>query len=214
MEKLEFWTRRRFAQLLLTAAIATPLAARAAPGRDALLKDDVLPDLWIGNPDAKISIIEYASVSCPHCAAFHLGAYKELKEKYIDTGKVRFVLREFPSDPLAMAGFMLARCENDALKRADMLNLLFTEQRIWLDPVNGDAVATLSNLVRRQGMSHQQFESCLRRQDVYEKIIHMRTHAVDVFGVDSTPTFFINAEKLVGNHPIEAFDRVIEGMGK
>jgi protein-disulfide isomerase len=203
---------------LLLAFAAGPLAGasvlRAAPGREELLNDETLPDLWIGNPDAKVSIIEYASVSCSHCAEFHLGTYKALKQKYIDTGKVRFVLREFPSDPLAMAGFMLARCDGDAEKRAAMLELLFTEQRIWLDPPNGDAVGTLSNLVRRQGLSHGDFETCLRRMDVYEKIVRMRTHAVDRFGVDSTPTFFVNGEKLVGNHPLQAFEAIIEPMLK
>ncbi len=202
-------TRR---SLIAATVFAAALPLRAAPGKEDLLRVEDLPDLWIGNPDAKISIIEYASVSCPHCAAFHAGAYKALKEKYIDTGKVRFVLREFPSDPMAMAGFMLARCDPNAEKRAAMLDLLFTEQRIWLDPPNGDAVGTLSGLVRRQGMSHGDFESCLRRQDIYEKIIKMRTYAVDKFGVDSTPTFFINGEKLVGNHPIQAFETIIEPM--
>ena len=120
-------TRR---SLIAATVFAAALPLRAAPGKEDLLRVEDLPDLWIGNPDAKISIIEYASVSCPHCAAFHAGAYKALKEKYIDTGKVRFVLREFPSDPMAMAGFMLARCDPNAEKRAAMLDLLFTEQRI------------------------------------------------------------------------------------
>lgn len=210
MRKYDGLTRRSL--LAFAATVAGAAALSAAPGREDLLVVEDLPDLWVGNPDAKVSIIEYASVSCPHCAAFHMTTFKALKEKYIDSGKVRFVLREFPSDPMAMAGFMLARCDGSAEKRNAMLDLLFAEQRIWLDPPGGDAVGTLSSLVRRQGLSHGEFETCLRRQELYEKIIRMRTHAVDKFGVDSTPTFFINGEKLVGNHPLPAFEQIIEPM--
>ena len=208
--KATMQSRRLF---LAGSALLATWPAFAAPG-EALLKDDILPDLWIGNPDAKISMIEYASVSCPHCAAFHLTAYKQLKEKYIDTGKVRFVLREFPSDPLAMAGFMLARCDNNALNRAAMLDLLFAEQHVWTNPPNGDAVGTLSALVRKVGMSHGTFETCLRKQDVYEKILKQREHGAEKLGVDSTPTFFVNGEKIVGNQPFEVYETVIEALLK
>lgn len=204
-------SRRALLGVALGPALFAPIA-RAAPGREDLPLLQDLPDLWMGNQEARISIIEYASVSCPHCAAFHLGTFKALKEKYIDTGKVRFALREFPSDPLAMAGFMLARCDGGAEKRNAVLDLLFAEQRLWLDPPGGDAVGTLSGLVRRLGFSHGAFESCLRRIDLYEKIVRMREHAVDRFGVDSTPTFFINGERLVGNQPLEAFERIMAPM--
>lgn len=203
-------SRRAFASGLAASACALP--ALAAPGREELMQDETLPDLWLGSPDAPVTMIEYASVSCPHCAAFHATTFKLIKEKYIDTGKLRFVLREFPFDPLAMAGFMLARCDNDPQKRAAMLDLLFAQQNVWINPANGDAVGTLSNLVRSKGMSHAEFESCLRKMDVYEKIIRMRDHAVEKFGVASTPTFFINGEKVVGNYPTDTFVRMIEGM--
>ena len=115
------FTRRALAALML--ALAIPFAAQSARAADPL------PDVVMGNPDAKVEIVEYASMTCPHCANFHKTTFQELKKEYIDTGKVKFVLREFPFDPLAAAVFMLARCSED--KYYDVIDLFFENQSQW-----------------------------------------------------------------------------------
>lgn len=203
--------RRSFLVHAMMAGLVFPV--HAAPALGNLLGEEALPDLWVGNPDAKVTVIEYASLSCPHCAAFHNGAYRDLKSKYIDTGRVRFVLREFPLDPLAMAGFILARCGGDREKRASMVDLFFSRQRFWL--VQGqEALARMAELVKQEGMSEAEFAGCLKRQDLYDNILRVREDAEKKFGVDSTPTFFVNGEKIVGNVPLSAFENIIEPLLK
>ncbi len=159
-----------------------------------LLAPQALPDLWQGKEDAPVTIIEYASMTCPHCAHFHAETYPALKSKYIDTGKVRFVLREFPFDPLAVAGFMVARCLGD--KRDAMVELLFAQQKNWAysdKPLQG-----LASLTKQAGMSQQSFEACLQDKTMYDNV-NAVTEAGKKFGVDATPTFFINGKKVSGD---------------
>ena len=159
-----------------------------------LLAPQALPDLWQGKEDAPVTIIEYASMTCPHCAHFHAETYPALKSKYIDTGKVRFVLREFPFDPLAVAGFMVARCLGD--KRDAMVDLLFAQQKNWAysdKPLQG-----LASLTKQAGMSQQSFEACLQDKAMYDNV-NAVTEAGKKFGVDATPTFFINGKKVSGD---------------
>ena len=152
---------------------ATALAASTAlGGGHAFAQSPVgvagpLGDVWMGNPDAKVSVIEYASLTCGHCANFHKDTWPALKAKYIDTGKVRFVLREFPLDPLAMAGFMLARCNGND-KYNPMVDLLFAQQRNWA--FTDKPVDALSALVKQAGFTQESFEACLKRQDLYDAI--------------------------------------------
>ena len=128
-------TRRYALAALATAAAAVPalpaFAQRGQPvAQEELAQAGPLGDVWLGPADAKVTIIEYASVTCSHCATFHEKTYPELKKRYIDTGKVRFALREFPLDPLATAGFMLARCQGND-KYYPITDLLFSRQRAW-----------------------------------------------------------------------------------
>ena len=139
-------------------------------------------------------------MTCPHCAAFHAQTFPALKAQYIDTGKVRFSLREFPFDPLATAGFMLARCAGPN-KREPMIDLLFAQQKNWAftdKPFQG-----LSNLIKQTGMSQETFESCLKDQGLYDKVNAVRDAGAQKFGVDATPTFFINGKKASGEMSIE-----------
>ena len=187
-------SRRGFVLALALFPALVSRRAQAAAGPEGLMRDDVLPDLWIGNPDAKISIIEYASMTCSHCAAFHNGTFKELKTKYIDTGKARFTVREFPFDPLAMAGFMLARCQGPE-KREAMIELLFAQQTAW---VNDKPLEGLTKLTRQAGMGEAAFKACLDDKKLYEDIGQIRDRGQQKFSVTSTPTFFINGAKLQG----------------
>ncbi len=190
--------------LSLAGAALQPAFAQA-PGAasyplEALLAEAALPDDWLGSKDAPVTIIEYASMTCPHCAAFHAQTFPALKAQYIDTGKVRFSLREFPFDPLATAGFMLARCAGPN-KREPMIDLLFAQQKNWAftdKPFQG-----LSNLIKQTGMSQETFESCLKDQGLYDKVNAVRDAGAQKFGVDATPTFFINGKKASGEMSIE-----------
>ena len=190
--------------LSLAGSLNAPAFAQA-PGAssyplEALLAEAALPDDWLGSKDAPVTVIEYASMTCPHCAAFHAQTFPALKAQYIDTGKVRFSLREFPFDPLATAGFMLARCAGPN-KREAMIELLFAQQKNWAftdKPFQG-----LSTLIKQTGMSQETFESCLKDQALYDKVNAVRDVGANKFGVDATPTFFINGKKASGEMSIE-----------
>jgi Protein-disulfide isomerase len=174
------------------------------------MKPGELPELVLGNNDAPVTIVEYASMTCPHCANFHTRVLPELKKKYIDTGKVRLVFREFPLDNLAAAGAMLARCSGD--KAFDMLEILFHKQEEWV--VRNDPVSKLFDMAKQAGFTKESFEKCLTDDDLLKKVEAVRTRANEKFGVNSTPTFFINGKRLSGGGSIADFDRALEPLLK
>lgn len=203
-------TRRRVLEMAgtgLALAVAglpsSALAQNASVSKEALVKEGPLPDLWMGSKDAPVTIVEYASTTCSHCAAFHTGTFKELKTKYIETGKVRFVLREFPLNAVDMGAYMLARCSGD--KRDAVVELLFAQQKNW---ANDKPLAGLSQLMRQTGMSQERFEACLKDQDLYNKLTETRDLAAQQFGVSSTPTFFVNGVRLVGAVSLAEMEKV------
>jgi protein-disulfide isomerase len=176
-----------------------------------LMAADALPDIWIGSKDAPVTIIEYASMTCPHCAHFATETFPELKKTYLDTGKARYTLREFPFDPLATAAFMLARCQGDD-KREAVVDLLFAQQQNWAfkeKPLEG-LIATM----RQTGMSQQAFEACLKDKALYDKVNAVRDRAAKEFKVDSTPTFFINGKRVNGARSPADFAKIIDPMLK
>ncbi|GEP02421.1 DsbA family protein [Methylobacterium oxalidis] len=176
----------------------------------ALMQPGPLGDVWLGPKDAKVTIIEYASMTCSHCAAFHRLTWPALKERYIDTGKVRFTLREFPLDPLATAAFMLARCDGDA-KYYPITDLLFDQQQNWAFVQKPQSpVDALEGLLRQAGINKEKFEACLKDQKLYAGVNAVKQRGLDVFKVDSTPTFFINGERYKGEMTIEGMEKVIK----
>jgi protein-disulfide isomerase len=195
-------------------ALAAP-AAVAAPTvmvpLDQLMSIGPLPDIAQGSPSAAITIIEYASMTCSHCAAFHESTWPELKSKYIDSGRAKFILREFPLDPLATAGFMLARCAGPD-KRNLFVDQLFAQQKSWA--FVDRPVEPLLALVKTLGMTQTDFETCLRNQDLYEQVSQSRERAAEAFNIDSTPTFFVNGRKMTGELAIADFDKLLEPMVK
>ena len=207
-------TRRdalKFSGLALGAGLVLPYLSRGAQAQNAetaaLLQPGPLGDVWLGPPDAKCTIIEYASMTCSHCAAFHRNTWPVLKERYIDTGKVRFTLREFPLDPLATAAFMLARCEGES-KYYPITDLLFDQQAGWaFTPKPVDA---LEQMLRQAGYSKQTFETCLKDQKVYAAVNAVKQRGLDVFKVDSTPTFFFNGQRVPGAISIDELEKTVE----
>ena len=162
-----------------------------------------LPDIVQGSPTAPITIIEYASMTCTHCAAFHDNVWPELKAKYLDAGRAKFILREFPLDPLATAAFMLARCAG-VDKRNSLVDILYTQQKTWA--FVDKPIEPLLALVKQVGLSQTDFETCLRNQDLYEQVNQSRERAAEAFNIDSTPTFFVNGRKMTGEFAISDFD--------
>ncbi|MBB3903138.1 DsbA family protein [Methylobacterium brachythecii] len=176
----------------------------------ALMEAGPLGDVWLGPADAKVTIIEYASMTCPHCAHFHKTTLPVLKERYIDTGKVRFTLREFPLDPRATAGFMLARCDGNE-KYYPITDLLFDQQEAWAfvrPPEN--PLDALEKLLRQAGFNKEKLDSCLGNKQTFAGINAVKTRALDVLKVESTPTFFINGQKFAGAMTIEDMEKVIK----
>jgi protein-disulfide isomerase len=211
-------TRRQFAVAVGAASLAgafavsgvsTAAAQAAGPTVDQLMAPGALPDLWLGDAKAPITIIEYASMTCGHCATFHNVTFPELKKKYIDTGKARFVLREFPLDPLAAAAFMLARCSGDD-KREAVVHLLFGQQKGWIG--SDKPVDALAGLMKQTGMSQEKFEACLKDADLYAKVNQVRDRAGKDYKVDSTPTFFINGKRFNGDMTPEQIDKALEPL--
>lgn len=207
-------TRRKALQLIGSAAgTAFLLANFPALAQNASAQDlavvGPLGDVALGSPDAKVTIVEYASLTCSHCAAFHHGTYPELKKRYIDTGKVRYILREFPLDPLATAGFMLARCDGDA-KYFPIVDLLFTQQRNWA--FTDKPLDALRQMMRQAGFSQEKFDSCLKDQKLYDAVNAVRNRGSDTLKVDSTPTFFINGQRHAGNMSIDELETIIKPM--
>jgi len=173
------------------------------PDVSALMAPGPLPDIVIGSADAPTTIVEYASMTCPHCAQFQTEVFPELKTKYIDAGKVKYMLREFPLDNLAAAAFMLARCAGDD-RYYPMVDAMFSTQESWAVP-GADGKERLLQIARQAGMSKEQFDKCLDDQDLFKKIVETRSIAHDKFQVDSTPTFFINGKRLKGDHQLTDF---------
>ncbi|KAA2236214.1 DsbA family protein [Salinarimonas soli] len=166
-----------------------------------------LGDMALGPETAKVTIIEYASLTCSHCAAFHKETWPELKKRFVDTGKVRFILREFPLDPLALAAFMLARCE--PAKTWAMVDLFFEQQRTWA--FSEKPLDALQQMTRQAGFSQEKFESCLKDQKIYDAVNDVKNRG-ERLGINSTPTFFVNGKKYSGNMPIAEFEKIINPL--
>jgi protein-disulfide isomerase len=217
-------SRREFFEILAAAGLTiagiagvlggtskSVLAQGATVPMDQLMAVGALPDIALGKSDAPVTIVEYASMTCTHCAAFHATTFPILKNKYVDKGKVRFILREFPLDPLATAGFMLARCAGPE-KRNAMIDLLFAQQKNWA--FTDKPIEALANLVKQTGMSQESFESCLKDQGLYDKVNEVRDRGAEKFGVNATPTFFINSKKQNGEITPEELDQLLDPLLK
>lgn len=204
--------RRRSALLglagLLAAAALPAVAEGTSVSTTELMAPEALPDVVVGKADAPVTMIEYASMTCTHCEHFHATVYPTLKTNYIDTGKVKFILREFPLDPLATAGFMLARCEGD--KRTAVVDLLFDKQKDWA--FVDKPLEALMELLKQTGMSKEAFDACLKNQKLYDNVMAMRDRGSEVFHVTATPTFFVNGEKVTGEMTPQSLSKILDPL--
>jgi protein-disulfide isomerase len=188
--------------------LTTPAKADDKPSAADLAQAGPDGDVVLGSDKAPVTVIEYSSMTCPHCAHFSTTTFPELKQRYIDTGKVRFVMREFPLDALAASGFMLARCAgNDNDKYMAIVETLFAKQSDW---IVREPLASLKSIAKQFGFTEESFNQCLANQKLLEDIQGVRDHAVKKLGVSSTPTFFINGKKLVGDVSLDRMAKEID----
>lgn len=179
--------------------------------QDELMKAGPLPDLAMGNANAPVTIVEYASMTCSHCANFHTKILPVLKEKYIDTGKVRLVFREFPLDERAALASMMARCAGGD-RALPLISMLFSKQDEWAQ-AKADFLPKIFKLGQQVGMTKQTFDECRQNEKLIKDIIAVRDRANTGFGVNQTPTFFINGKKMDGGS-IEDFDKALAPLVK
>lgn len=194
------------------------LPARAEGAQEAerdvnmaeVLKAGTLAEMALGKDDAPISIVEYFSMTCSHCANFHNKTFEALKTKYIDTGKVRFVAREFPFDPRAAAAFMLARCAPKE-QYFPFVSMLFKQQASWATAQDGRAA--LLQMSRLAGFSEETFNACLTNQKLLDDVNAVRERGAKDFGINSTPTFIINGKVYTGDMSIDQMSAILDKLG-
>jgi protein-disulfide isomerase len=209
--------RRHFIQGLVVAGAvgfgASRARAQSTIDIDKLLAGAKVPDLELGSKDAKVTMIEFASLSCPACAAFHKNALPTLKEKYIDTGKVRLLMRDHPLNDPAFAASLLSRCSGDNDKAVRLQGVLFEKQSEWLG--GRDILDRLYDIGKQAGFNREKFEACISDQAKYEKLLEQRNHSSDAYAIRGTPSFFIDGQRFTGDFTDpEAFAKMIDPLLK
>lgn len=184
-------------------------APQPARNAGALETPNPMGEIVLGRADAPVTIVEYSSLTCPHCGAFHRDTLPKLKKQYIDSGQVKIYFRPFPFDPYATAGAMLAQCVAPAAQ-VNFLDVLFKRQMQWIQ--SEKPMDELQKLARQAGLSESDFVVCLKDESKLESIRQMQSAAAEELGVRSTPTFFINGEKLEGNRGLDEFDKRIKPL--
>jgi protein-disulfide isomerase len=182
-----------------------------------VLKPGALPDMALGEANAPVTIVEYMSTTCPHCAAFHNNTFDAIKTKYVDSGKVRFVVREFPFDPRAAAAFMLARCNpqdttklTEAAQYFPMISMLMKQQEVWAAAQDGrEALLQMSKLA---GFTQESFQACLTNQKLLDDVNAVRERGAKEFGVAATPTFLINGKRYSGDMSVDTMSALIDSL--
>lgn len=188
----------------VTAATQTPEPA-AAPAAAGTFTGEII----IGKADAPVTMIEYASMTCPHCANFHTKVFPALKRKYIDTGKLKLAFREFPLDGVALRASMLARCGGEA-KVAPFLEILFTQQMDWA--AASDPIAALNRIAKLGGMSQATFDACLADEALMKQLVQSRQDGVEKYNIQGTPSFIIDGKTHDGDMEIEDFDKLLQPL--
>lgn len=188
-----------FGALLLTAAFA----ASAKP----LATAEALKERTLGDPNAPVTIIEYSSLGCPHCAKFHKETLPEVKKNYIDTGKAKLIYRDFPLGGAAYAAAMMARCAPPA-RYFQFLDVLFKNQESWAS--SKDPSPALARIGKLGGMSQADFDACVKNEALFQGIRNVQLEGKEKFGVNATPTFIVNGEKISGARSYEEFRKILD----
>lgn len=194
---------------------AAPSEAKPEPTENAEKRDMPAPadPAWriIGAADAPVTIIEYASMTCPHCAHFHNDVLPVLRSSYIDTGKVRLIFRDYPLDRLALAASMVARCAPED-KSLEVTSRLFETQPTWAGAEQ--PIAAIAEVVAPLGLDRAAVEACVQNEDVAKPVLEQAIYGQENFEIRSTPTFILNGEVMVGALSPEAFAQKIDAALK
>lgn len=195
---------------LMAFALVAGVTAAASPAF-AVEAPQVKPDdRVLGKADAPITIFEFFSLTCPHCADFEEHSYPKLKAEWVDTGKAKIVYRDYPLDQNALKAAMVARCAPPD-RYAAFVEVLFKQQLVW--GVQKDPTDALKKIAALGGIGADQFDKCINDQDLSKQIVAEEYEAQQKYGVDSTPTFFINGKKTVGALPYDDFVKELNGTG-
>ncbi len=187
----------------------TPVAAAAAPDKAGLMS--VQPtDHVLGNANAPITVIEYASFTCPHCAHFSTEILPEVKKKWIDTGKVKLVYRDFPLDQVAAKAAQIAECAAGD-RYFGVIDLIFANQQAWA--AGKDPIGELAKPLRIAGLGENEIKACLAN-DAKANAVIADYRGGETLGVNSTPTLFINGEMYKGSRSVEDLDSVFSKLAK
>jgi protein-disulfide isomerase len=166
-------------------------------------------EIYLGNKDAKVTVIEYASMTCIHCANFHKDIYPKIKENYIDTNKIKFIYRDFPLDKQALFGSVLAKCAPKE-KYFDFVKLILSTQKKWV--TSDDAfIDKLKNIGKLAGLTESKINNCFKDEQIVDSIINTRTFAERKYNINSTPSFIINNKKY-SDMSYENFEKIIENL--
>jgi protein-disulfide isomerase len=208
------FTRRAFtAALTMTGSALALSGAARAQSAEQVSKPGALPDMALGPKDASVTVIEYASMTCPHCAAFAKEVFSRIKSDYIDTGKLRYIFREFPLDEVALGASALARCvaKDDAEKYFTTVDTLFRQQ----NDLASDALGTINRVGKQAGFSEQMVKACVEDDPAIQKaIMDGRTYAYDTLKVSGTPFFFVNGKPLMAPPSFEEFQKLVNPLLK
>lgn len=185
-----------------------PAAGKVDPAK-LLAASGNLKDMVLGKADAPVTIVEYASMTCPHCAHFSNTTLPMIKEKYLDTGKAKLILREFPFDPRAAAAFMLARCAPED-RYYPLVEVLFKQQEQWAGAANAEE--PLLQISKLAGFTQESFKACLTNQKLLDDVNAVRERGANEFGVNATPTFFINGARYSGALSVDEMSAIIDSL--
>lgn len=195
---------RRISVFFTGLLLAFSATAFAAP----ISVEDAIAERVLGDPNAPVTIIEYASLTCGHCANFHSQTLPELKRKYIETGKVKLIVRDFPFDAVSARAAMVARCVDPNLY-FKFMDALFQKQSQWARADEQQSLQALAAIAKVGGLGEEDFNACVTNEAILDGILQRRLEAVQKFEVQATPTFIIHDDKIEGAMPIETFDDVI-----
>lgn len=194
--------------IVINPAVAAPIEAKGSVELSKLLAPGKEKDMSEGSETAPVTIVEYASVTCSHCADFYINTLPAIREKYIKTGKVRLIFREFAFEPRATAGFMLARCLPED-RYFPFVQVLFEKQAEWA--FVQDSLPPLRHLAAMAGLDEKSFNACLQNQTILEGV-NSAQKAGEAFGVTATPTFFINGKKYEGAYSVDEMSSLIDSF--
>jgi len=169
--------------------------------------NDAMKEMVLGNQKAKITVIEYASLGCPHCAQFHSETYQDVKKNYIDTGKIKFIFRDFPLGTPALAASMISRCSGSA-KYFGMIDIFFRGQKQWSQAEN--PMDALKKIARFGGMSASDVDDCLQNQKLLDYIQNTARDGGEKHKINSTPSFVIDGETHSGGLPYADFKKLLD----